>query len=430
MEVTALDEAGKKVDWFFIYKVPQLAAGATTDNTTGYEYVYYDSSIDQQPTVSNRNILKSPYVLNSDQGALNKTLDSVFNNPNSSTGWILYNDEKPGDVPGKDDGALGHSKGVLAFDTAIKTGYWLLHSWPKFAEPQAKADPTPKYGQTYVCLSLTFDTLEQIAALMIDYQQPQTYLNRVDCLNNNKTSPLYKLSQGVNSTAPGDHKILDLKTAGGIAFKAIAKNRLWNKDFWNGLVGRTLADDMNVDTWIRGPVPPVADTDGIHKTFDIKYINLGPLGIHMDWPETHDHAKWGITTHTNWVCVGDINRMISQRKRGGGTVAFQNQILWQGLSKTDLLLAPPGMTRDEARGLIHATHYDSLDQVGSSPAPKIHMMDKLPPRSGAPFRGRPMPLEPQPQPPSGPSSQPIHKSRPKKKANKKQPKKKQPKKKK
>jgi deoxyribonuclease-2 len=68
MEVTALDEAGKKVDWFFIYKVPELAAGATTDKTTGYEYVYYDSSVDQQPTVSNRNILKSPYVLNSDQG--------------------------------------------------------------------------------------------------------------------------------------------------------------------------------------------------------------------------------------------------------------------------------------------------------------------------------------------------------------------------
>jgi deoxyribonuclease-2 len=42
MQVTALDEADKKVDWFFIYKVPQLSAGATTDKTTGYEYVYYD----------------------------------------------------------------------------------------------------------------------------------------------------------------------------------------------------------------------------------------------------------------------------------------------------------------------------------------------------------------------------------------------------
>jgi deoxyribonuclease II len=40
MEVSALDEAGKKVNWFFIYKVRQLSADATTDKTTGYEYVY------------------------------------------------------------------------------------------------------------------------------------------------------------------------------------------------------------------------------------------------------------------------------------------------------------------------------------------------------------------------------------------------------
>ncbi len=279
MEVTALDEAGQKVDWFFIYKVPQLSEGATTAKTTGYEYVYYDSSIDQQMPVSKRNIVKSPYVLNSDQGALNRTLDSAFNKPDSTTGWILYNDERPGDVPGNDNGALGHTKGVLAFDTATKTGYWLLHSWPKFAEPKAKTDPTPKYGQTYLCLSLTLDTLQTIASLMIDYQQPQTYLNEVDCLKENTTDPLYKLAQGVNPNASGDSKVLDLKTVGGMAFKVIAKNRLWNQDFWNGLVGPTLHDDLDVDTWIRGPIPPVADTDGIHKTFDIKYINLGPLGI-------------------------------------------------------------------------------------------------------------------------------------------------------
>jgi hypothetical protein len=28
MQVTAFDEANKKVAWFFIYKVPQLSAGA------------------------------------------------------------------------------------------------------------------------------------------------------------------------------------------------------------------------------------------------------------------------------------------------------------------------------------------------------------------------------------------------------------------
>ena len=123
----------------------------------------------------------------------------------------------------------------------------------------------------------------------------------------------------------------------------------------------------------------------------------------------------------NWVCVGDINRMISQRKRGGGTIAFQNQILWQGLSKTDLLLAPPGMTRDQARGIIHATHYDPLDQIGSSPAPTIHTMAHLPHRAGAPFRGQPEPLEPDAEPPRGPSSQIAQQSRPKKKVSKKKP---------
>jgi deoxyribonuclease-2 len=47
--------------------------------------------------------------------------------------------------------------------------------------------------------------------------------------------------------------------------------------------------------------------------------------------------------------------MISQRKRGGGTIAFQNQILWQALSKTSLVLAPPGTTRTDAHAIIAAT---------------------------------------------------------------------------
>ena len=122
---------------------------------------------------------------------------------------------------------------------------------------------------------------------------------------------------------------------------------------------------MDVETWIRGPIPPTLDSDGIHKTFDVKYIDLAPIGLPFTWPETHDHAKWGVTTSGSWVCVGDINRMVSQRKRGGGTVAFQCPKLWQALSKTDLLLAPPGHTRAEALDLVKQTHVDP-----DAPAPR------------------------------------------------------------
>jgi deoxyribonuclease-2 len=54
--------------------------------------------------------------------------------------------------------------------------------------------------------------------------------------------------------------------------------------------------------------------------------------------------------------VGDINRMVSQEKRGGGTIAFQDNRLWDALSKTDLIVPPPGHTQADAQALIQTTH--------------------------------------------------------------------------
>ena len=348
MTISALDESGKAVDWWFIYKVPKLTQDAQSDSATGYEYVYFDANATQ--------VVKSPNRLDQGKGTMNLTLNSVFNKPAATTGWILYNDEKPADAPGGDDSNLGHTKGVIAFDTVSKTAFWLLHSWPKYADPGAPGMPTPMFGQTFLCISLDMATADNIAAQMANHQEPQCYLPRAASLRN--TDALFALTQPLPPSPPPGTSVLDCKSRGGMAFKVLSKNREWGQDFWNGFVGPALGADMDVETWIRGPIPPVADTDGIHKTFDIKFINLGPLGAHWAWPETHDHAKWGITTDSDWICVGDINRMISQRKRGGGTIAFQNHVLWQALSKTDLILAPPGHTREEALQLIKSTHVD------------------------------------------------------------------------
>jgi deoxyribonuclease-2 len=361
MKICALDENGKPVDWWFMYKVPELGSGALagTESATGYEYVYYDSTIDKlSDRDPNKGAFKSPNLINKDQGALNRTLDLVFSkypkSPAATTGWILYNDEMPEEAKRRDNAHLGHTKGVIAFDTASKTAYWLLHSWPKFTVPGATTDPTPQYGQTYLCISIDLDTANKIAEQMLHHQEPQVYLP--NAANLPKTDALYQLTQPLAPNPPGDSNVIQLKSIAGMPFQVIAKNREWNKDFWNDLVGPTLDDDMDDETWIRGKIPPVADSDGIHKTFDIKYINLGPLGAHWAWPETHDHAKWGITLHKPWICVGDINRMVSQRKRGGGTIAFQNTTLWQALSKAALLLAPPGQSRADAHAFIKQSH--------------------------------------------------------------------------
>ncbi len=347
VNISALDESGKAVDWWFAYKVPQLSKNATTVTATGYEYVYYDPKIGK--------VVKSSNLLTQGKGALDLTLKAIFGKPDDTTGWILYNDETPKEAKRTDVGSFGHTKGVIAFDTATKTAFWLLHSWPKYAAPTAKAMPTPIYGQTYLCISLDLATANQIAQQMANHQEPQVFMPRVPASLDRK-SPLYQLTQKLDPNAPGDSNVIECKSRGGLDFKVIAKNRKWNKDFWNDLVGPTLKADINVETWIRGKIPPTLDSDGIHKTFDVKYIDLSPLGMPWSWPETHDHAKWGVTKDSDWVCVGDINRMVSQRMRGGGTIAFQDNKLWAALSRTDLLVAPPGHTRVEARALIKATH--------------------------------------------------------------------------
>jgi len=357
MNISALDENGQSVDWWFAYKVPQLAKNADSLTATGYEYVYYDQNVGK--------VVKSPNLLTDNKGAVDLTLTSVFGKPDATTGWILYNDEMPADTKRKDSSSFGHTKGVIAFDTDSKTAFWLLHSWPKYADPLATDMPTPIYGQTYLCISLDLATANKIADQMVNHQEPQVYVPRIPP-SLDKSDPLFLLTQPLNPNAPGDGDIIDCKSRGGLAFKVIAKNRKWNKDFWNDLVGPTLGADMRDETWIRGKIPPILDSDGIHKTFDVSFVDFRPLGVPWAWPETHDHAKWGITVDSDWVCVGDINRMISQEKRGGGTIAFQEPTLWAALSKTNLKIQPPGYSGYAAQKLIKATHATTSESLSNA----------------------------------------------------------------
>jgi deoxyribonuclease II len=347
MIVSPLDEQGKPVDWWFLYKVPKLTQSAGVNSATGYEYLYFDPSYAAPK--------RSAALLNSGHGALDLTLAAVFSCPAPSTGWILYNDELPDGVPGSNKDDLGHTKGVIAFDVQSNTAFWLLHSWPKYPVPGTRTLPTPMFGQTFLCVALSLATAKALAAQMVRFQQPQSYLPRLP-RGLPATSSLRRLTQPLNPRLPGASNQLGCKTRGGQAFQVFAKNRLWGKDFWSDLVGPGLHANMDDETWIRGPIPPILDSDGIYKTFDIKFITLHRLRAPWAWPETKDHAKWGITTTNDWVCAADINRMISQEKRGGGGIALQNHALWSALSKTDLLVRPPGHTLQQAKAALLATH--------------------------------------------------------------------------
>jgi hypothetical protein len=65
-------------------------------------------------------------------------------------------------------------------------------------------------------------------------------------------------------------------------------------------------------------------------------IDLHPLGIPISWQEPDDHAKLAISARSeteHYICVGDVNFTVSMRSRSGGTVAFQCDALWSGISE-------------------------------------------------------------------------------------------------
>jgi deoxyribonuclease II len=336
MNLSAIDDHGQVVDWWFIYKVAGMSKTSQGAKVPGTEYVYFDASM-----AASGKLALSPHHVDED-GALPNTLKQLYGEEGASTqhlGWYFYNDEDP--ITGKTNGSRGHTKGVLAFDLGSNTAFWLIESTPKF--PPKGSYSYPKTGepnaQTFLCITLKDATVAQtIAKQMFACQQPNVYLasSIPSELEHTPNDPRLKLMQDqVASGSTPISAVVPFRSNGGTKFIAIAKNKTWGLDFYNDLVGPTLHENLDVETWEHDPTPPALDSDKIHTVVDMAGINLMPLGIDISWPEPDDHAKLCISARsesTHFVCVGDMNFTIAQRQRGGGTVAFQCEPLWQSLS--------------------------------------------------------------------------------------------------
>ena len=335
--LSALDESGTAVDWWFMYKVAGKSQTGDGRKLLGTEYVYFDAN--------STKLSLSPHHLDQD-GALPATLAQVFGTQTPGLGWYFYNDENP--IDGKVIGSRGHSKGVMAFDLETDSAFWLVQSTPKF--PTKGGYSFPHTGmpnaQTLLCVSLSgADVAQAIAKQQFVAQQPNVHLaSDVPAALTDPNDARVKLM--ANQVADGDtpvHVVIPFQSRAGTKFTSIAKNHSWGLDFYNDLVGPTLACDLDCETWEHDPVPPAPDGDNSHTVVDMKGIDLNPLGIDISWPEPDDHAKLALSAPEetpHYVCVGDINYTIAQRKRGGGTVAFQCDPLWTALNETLVEAAP------------------------------------------------------------------------------------------
>lgn len=237
MTLSAIDENGNPVDWWFTYKIPKLSQDTRTSSGAGYEHVYYDPNIGK--------VDKSPQLSNN-KDALDFTLSFIFDSPADTTGWIIYNGEMPVSIEDKNEAGLEHIKGVIAFDTESKTAFWLLHFCPKCENRKSDVMPVPAYGQTVLCISLDMETAGKIIEQISNHQEPQVYLPSIAAILG-KNDEFCLFAQRLNLTVPQDSEVLDCLSRGGLNFKVIAKKHKWGKEFWFDLMGEAV--DTNKETW-------------------------------------------------------------------------------------------------------------------------------------------------------------------------------------
>jgi len=314
------DEDGNSVDWWFIYKLPQ-----------GFNYAYRDSNSRETSALS---MVKDKTLDCTTCGALGHTLHQVYTNKDGLA-YMFYNDEYPDSYPSPTNRSLmggGHSKGVIASD--LSTGFWLIHSVPKFPDLTAKSftwTASHEFGQSFLCLSIKSSDADNIAK-NLQYSYPHTFTWNIP-KGGDWESTFSNLQDTVDGKGVDGSGILPFDV-NGTPFQSFSKSPSWNNDLYEFLVEPTLKVSKGFfwETWRRSPFE-----DKFCKGSKYQYNSLNVESIKVDgfdeFKSTMDHCKWGISAEETkpYVCVGDINRMQSQFARGGQTTCFLSEHLWSGL---------------------------------------------------------------------------------------------------
>jgi deoxyribonuclease-2 len=323
------DESGNVVDWYVVYKFPKVGSGAAPIDT-GLKYSYITSESTSGWVLSSKSVDSATSIFG-------ETLNPVYSTKtNANLSYFFYNDEPP---EGATDSTHAHAKGVVVADDT--NGYWLIHSVPHFssAEESLKyAYPSTglTYGQVALCISVKASEIDKVVDQLI-YMEPKIYSSYVSSDLQKKSAQSTNLKNGVWTFNAGhDRNTATITSSAGVQFTSFSKNARAGVDLYDSIVGPALKTALYVETWRKNPGTPLNSTcSGTYHVENVAKLKLKftNSNANPDFPYTEDHSKWAISQQSTvpYVCVGDINRMESQFKRGGGTTCFQSKLVWTSL---------------------------------------------------------------------------------------------------
>ncbi|XP_041981517.1 deoxyribonuclease-2-alpha [Aricia agestis] len=390
MSPQCLDENGDKVDWYYVYKLPREKNHINPLIRKGVAYMYLTptnlragwtlSKLDigdpksmvgrtLSPLYQNANTVSVIYndqppapdgkmdLLENVAEMYSKTKKGKtrFNSKNKYKKFKLndkyYDDYDLAEMCKmhsklmKTKAEGGHTKGVIVGDK--NNALWLVHSVPKFPPvpnthgPNVTSYSYPatgtKYGQTFLCTSVHTSTLNQIGT-QLKYNEPLINYHSIPQELEIELPNIMEVIQNKTVDSAPWYHIASFETLAGRKFISFAKSGMFNDDLYSGLVAEVLQTDLLVESWTNGPETLDSECNRSYQVRNIERLKFPPAG--MSFSSHSDHAKWAAAVAHKmlntqdakvadyWLCVGDINRALSQESRGGGTVCTAGPILW------------------------------------------------------------------------------------------------------
>ena len=228
------------------------------------------------------------------------------------THWIIYNDEHPpSSLEGSSMVRKGHCKGILAWNDTHMS--WLVHSVPNFPRMFTGAtiseiEPSERiYGQSFMYVTRPADqAFIQKVINQLYHMEANIYMTHN-----------YKVDHGVHYVP---HDLMSTIVFSD-TIQHIAKSPKYEVDIYSDfLVQYDL--EWHVQTWKRGHLFKPSQC-----IKDVSSLNVRGA----EYKDSQDHAKWAISQRYYWI--GDLNRMVSQMKRGGGGFLVKQKEIAEALRR-------------------------------------------------------------------------------------------------
>ena len=214
------------------------------------------------------------------------------------THFLVYNDETA--HLGNKKHTRGHCKGILTWN-AKRIG-WLIHSVPNFprkftGKTISAIEPSEiLYGQSFCYIEYAFtDALRDHILRHLATMEAHVFLKR------GQLSLPPPMKQDRIQVLPFSPQV-----------RHFAKYYKHEIDFYSECLCHYDTALWRVETWKRGsPIGPQTGGSNIRDIEKLTFQNTV-------YKESQDHSKWAVCP--TMFFIGDLNRMSSQRKRGGGGI--------------------------------------------------------------------------------------------------------------